>query len=182
MVFSSRSRNDLPMVIDIHADEKVQALASKYAWLSAAEIVAIPLPGLDLAAVFASWGKMVKEIGELYGHEVSLDDGKRLAGELIKSAMLTSCAWYGSGALAGTLLKLIPGAGTFTAYFIDAAVAGVGAHKMTAAVAAAAGLYFKSGRAFAPKSFAASVKKVLTDPELILSVLATVAIGKQPAA
>lgn len=170
------------MVIDIHADEKVQDLATRYSWIAAGEIVAIPVPGLDLAAVFATWGKMVKDIGELYGYEVTLEDAKRLAGDLIKSAMLTSCAWVGSGALAATLLKLIPGAGTFTAYFVDAAVAGVGAHKMTAGVATAAGLYFKSGRAFAPKTFAASVKKVLVDPELILSVLATVAIGRQPAA
>jgi len=170
------------MVIDIHADEKVQALATKYAWLSAAEMVAIPVPYADLAAVFLSWGKMVKEIGALYGHEVSLDDGKRLAGEILKGAMLTSCAWWGSGALAGTLLKLVPGAGTVTAYFVDAAVAGVGAHKITAGLAVAAGLYFKSGKAFAPKTFAQSVKKVLGDPELILSVLATVAVGRRPAA
>jgi len=173
---------DDAMVIDIHADEKVQALATKYSWLSAAEIVAIPVPGLDLAAVFGTWAKMVKEIGELYGHEVTSDDAKRLSGELLKGALLTSCAWWGSGALAGTLLKLIPGAGTFTAYFVDAAVAGVGAHRMTAGVAAAAGLYFKSGKSYAPKDFAASVKKVLIDPELILSVLATVAVGKNPAA
>jgi hypothetical protein len=170
------------MVIDLHADEKVQALASRYSWIAAGEIVAIPVPGVDLAAVFATWAKMVKDIGELYGYEVTLDDGKRLAGEILKGAMLTSCAWVGSGALAGTLLKLIPGAGTYAAYFVDAAVAGVGAHKMTAAVATAAGLYFKSGRAYAPKTFAASIKKVLLDPELIVSVLATVAIGRSPAA
>lgn len=170
------------MVIDMHADEKVQELASRYAWIAAGEIVAIPVPGADLAAVFATWARMVKDIGGLYGYEVTLDDGKRLAGELLKGALLTSCAWVGSGALAGTLLKLIPGAGTFTAYFVDAAVAGVGAHKMTAAVAAAAALYFKSGRAYAPKTFTQSVKKVLADPELILSVLATVAVGRHPAA
>ena len=165
------------MVIDIHADEKVQDLASKYAWVTAGEMVAIPVPGADLAAVFATWAKMVKEIGALYGYEVTLDDGKRLAGELIKGALLTSCAWFGSAALAGTLLKLVPGAGTVTAYFVDAVVAGAGAHKITAGVATAAALYFKTGRSFAPKTFSASVKKVLVDPELILSVLATVAVG-----
>jgi uncharacterized protein (DUF697 family) len=164
------------MVVDNRADERTQELASRYAWITAAEMVAIPIPGLDLAAVFGTWVKMVQEIGAAYGHELTLDDAKRLA-EILKGALLTSCAWFGSGALAGTLLKLIPGAGTVTAYLVDAAVAGVGAHKMTAGVATAAGLYFKSGRAYAPKTFAASVKKVLVDPELILSVLATVAVG-----
>jgi uncharacterized protein (DUF697 family) len=167
-----------PMVVDLKADEKVQELAHKYAWISAAEVVAIPLPFVDLAAVFASWGHMVKEIGALYGYELSTEDGGRLAGDILKGALLSACAWVGSGALAGTLLKLIPGAGPVAAYLVDAAVAGVGVHKVTAGVATAAALYFKTGRSFAPKSFTDSVKKVLIDPELILSVLATVAISR----
>ena len=75
------------MVVDIKADEKVQKLAEKYAWLAAAEVVAIPVPGLDLAAVFGSWAKMVKDIGKLYGYEVSSEDAKRLSGEMIKGAL-----------------------------------------------------------------------------------------------
>jgi uncharacterized protein (DUF697 family) len=166
------------MVVDIKADEKVQELVTKYAWISTAEVVAIPVPGLDLAAVFGSWVKMVRDIGKLYGYEVSMEDAGRLAGEILKGALLSGCAWIGSGALAGTLMKLIPGAGPVAAYLVDAVVAGAGVHKITGGVATAAALYFKTGRSFAPKTFMASVRKVLIDPELILSVLATVAISR----
>ena len=166
------------MVVDIKADEKVQLLAEKYSWFAAAEVIAIPVPGLDLAAVFASWAKMVKEIGALYGYEVSSEDAQRLSGELVKGAMLSGCAWVGSGALAGTLLKLIPGAGTVAAYLVDAMVTGAGVHKITTGVATTAALYFKTGRSFAPKTFGQSLRKVLADPELILSVLATVAVTR----
>jgi uncharacterized protein (DUF697 family) len=164
------------MVIDPKADEKVQQIANRYSWLSAAEVVAIPLPGLDLAAVFASWGSMVKDIGKVYGYDVDIEDAKRLSGDILKGALLSGCAWVGSAALAGTLLKLIPGAGTVAAYMVDAFVAGASVHKITAGVAVAAALYFKTGRSFAPKNFAESVKKAIIDPELILSILATVAI------
>lgn len=166
------------MVVDIKADEKVQELVVKYAWISAAEVVAIPVPGLDLAAVFGSWAKMVKEIGSLYGYEVSSQDAARLAGDMLKGALLSGCAWIGSGALAATLMKLIPGAGPVAAYLVDAVVAGAGVHKITAGVATASALYFKTGQSFAPKTFAESVRKVLIDPELILSVLATVAVTR----
>ena len=78
-------------------------------------------------------------------------------------------------AIAGSLMKLIPGAGQVTAYLVDAAVAGVSVHKITAGLATGVALYFKTGRSFAPKDLNASVKKVFTDPDLLLSILATVA-------
>lgn len=159
-------------------DEKVHALARRYAWLTAAEMVAIPLPGADLVAVFATWSEMVKEIGAAYGHEVTREDAERLAGEFLKGALLTGCAWVGSAAMAGSLMRLFPGVGTVGAYLVDAAVAGVGTHTVTSGVAVAAGLYFKSGRAWAPKDLRSAMKQVIADPELLLTVLATFALSR----
>jgi uncharacterized protein (DUF697 family) len=164
------------MVVDIQADQKVLELTTKYAWLATAEMVAIPVPGLDLAAVFGTWVKMIQDIAPLYGYEVSREDAERLAGDLVKCATLSGCAWVGSTTLASVLLKFMPGAGTVAKYLIDAAVAGTSIHKITAGLATVTALYFKTGRSFAPRTFADSMKKVVTDPDLILSVLATVAL------
>ena len=62
-------------------------------------------------------------------------------------------------------MKLVPGArAPVAAYLVDATVTAAGVHKITAGVATTAALYFKTGRSFAPKTFAQSVKKVVHRP------------------
>lgn len=159
------------------ADKQVVEIVKNYGWGAMGAMVAIPVPGADLGVTAAVWGKMIHEISRVYGYEVSLDDAKRLASDLFKSVILTTAAWFASAKTASFVLKFIPGAGTVTAYVIDALVAGIGAKGITARLGTAAALYYKSGKKIAPATLAQHVKKVVADPRTILNALSLVAVG-----
>lgn len=155
-------------------DSRAKAVIDHYTWGAAGAMFAIPVPGADMAATYAVWAKMISEIAPIYGQAATLDDAKRLAGDLFKGAVLTSLAWFGSAKAASTVLKFIPGAGTVTAYAIDAAIAALGAKKITAGLGVAAAGYYKSGKTLAPKDLQGHVKQVLSDPNLVVKCLAAI--------
>jgi uncharacterized protein (DUF697 family) len=136
----------------------------RYAWASAATMFAIPVPGADIAATFAVWGLMIREIARAHGEDLSARDGVRLASHLFKNAVLTGITWVGSATIAAEILKLIPFAGTLTAYAIDAGVAAGGTKRITATVGAAAAEYFASGKTTGPRTLREHVEVIGKDP------------------
>lgn len=163
--------------MNIAADREVVRIIRNYGWGSLGAMVAVPIPGADVAATSAVWGKMIMEIAGCYGQRVDIEDAKRLASDLFKSLLLTTGVWFASAKTASFLLKFVPGAGTVTAYMIDAAVAGLGAKKITARLGTAAAMYYKSGKRSAPKTVIEHVKNVTADPRLILKALSFVTVG-----
>ncbi len=158
-------------------DKRVYKVVQNYSYGAFGAMVAIPLPGADMAATFAVWGKMIVEIAKVYGYRVKAKDASRLASDLFKGVILTSLTWFASAKVASTLLKFIPGAGTLTAYALDAVIAAFGAKRITAGLGFAAAAYYKSGRKRAPRTFIEHIKNVLADPSSFLTLLGRVLDG-----
>jgi len=160
------------------ADKQVVSIIEDYGWGAMAAMVAVPLPVVDMGATLAVWGAMIVKIAGAYGYDMELEDAKRLSSDLFKSVILTTAAWFGSAKTASLFLKFIPGAGTVTAYIIDAAIAGIGAKTITARLGSAAAAYFKSGKKIAPETLKEHVKNVVGNPKSILTALAAVAAAE----
>src|SRR5581483_3580412 len=94
---------------------QVARIIDRYTWGAAATMFAIPVPGVDLAATFAVWGLMIREIAHAYGEDLGMRDAVRLASHLFKNAVLAGFAWIGSATVAAEVLKLLPVAGTLAA-------------------------------------------------------------------
>ena len=158
-------------------DIKAKEIVDSYAWGAGAAMVAVPVPGADMAATFAVWGKMIAELARVYNYEITTEDAKRLASDLFKGVILTTMAWFASAKLATSILKFIPGAGTVTAYLIDAVIAGFGAKKITSGLGFAAAAYYKSGKRLAPNDLVDHVKNVISAPKQFLSLLGQIVAG-----
>jgi uncharacterized protein (DUF697 family) len=145
-------------------------------------MLAIPVPGADMAATFGVWAKMICEIARVYEYEVSLEDAGRLASDLFKGVILTTMAWFGSAKVATTVMKFIPGAGQAAAYLVDAAIAGWGSKKITTGLGLAAAAYYKSKKTLAPQDLAGHVKNLFDGSDLdFLAILETIpAPGGKP--
>jgi len=163
---------------ELSADERAARVIQRSAWLATAAMVAVPVPGADLAATFTVWGGMIRRIARCYGEAPSKEDAIRLASELLRGVVLTLFAWYGSAKTATLVLKFIPFAGTFTAYLIDAGIAAFGARRITAALGMAAAAYYKSGKQIAPETLSEHVARVAKDPEIVAEVLGLVALAR----
>ena len=152
---------------------EVQAaeIIRRYARGSVGTMIAIPIPGVDMAATYALWAQMIRELAEVYGYHAALPDAKALAADLFSGVTLTTIAWFASAKTATFVLKFIPGAGTVTAYLIDAAIAGFGAKKITSGVGFAAAAYYQSGKTLEPKSLGDEIARVLKDPKVIRTLL-----------
>ncbi len=137
-------------------------------------MIAIPVPGADMAATYAIWGKMIHDLAKVYGEKISLKDAQSLASDLFKSVILTTVAWFASAKTASTVMKFVPGAGTTIAYLIDAAIAGYGARKITTALGFAAAAYYKSGKKVEPKDLLEHVAVLLKDPKVLAALLGAV--------
>jgi uncharacterized protein (DUF697 family) len=168
---------DLVITTPDPRDERVAAVISAYTLGAFGAMVAIPLPGADIAATVLVWGKMIQDIAGIYEQELELQDAGRLASDLFESVVLTTAAWFGSVKTASLVLKFIPGAGTVTAYVVDAVVAAIGANTITHRLGTAAALYFKSGRTLAPRTLAEHVAKVTGDSNTILAALAVIIVS-----
>jgi len=160
------------------ADVRAAQLIKRSAWLATAAMIAVPVPGADLAATFAVWAGMIRRVARCYGENPSREDALRLASELLRGVVLTLFAWFGSAKTATLVLKLVPFAGTVTAYFVDAGIAAFGARRITAALGTAAAAYYKSGKTLAPARFSEHVARVAKDPELIAEVLGLIALQR----
>jgi uncharacterized protein (DUF697 family) len=156
-------------------DEKAAVIIYGYALGSLGAMVAVPLPGVDMAATYAVWGKMIYDLARVYGQEPELKDAQELGADLMGGVILVTAAWFASAKTATTFLKFIPGAGTVTAYLIDAVIAGLGARKITTALGLAAAAYYKSGRTIEKKQLIPEVTRVLKEPAVLLTLLAAIA-------
>ncbi len=168
----AKPKKDEPSAQDVRTKEIIE----NYTYGAMAAMIAIPIPGADMAATFAVWGKMLAEIAKNYGYTLTMEDATRLASDLFKGVILTVCVWFGSAKAASTVLKFIPGAGTVTAYLIDAAIAAFGAKKITTMRGTAGALYYKSGKTMAPDTMAEHVKNA-ADPSMVLPILSALAVG-----
>jgi uncharacterized protein len=72
-------------LIDTQRQRQADAIIDRYQWLGAGAIVITPLPGLDFLATAAINAQMVVELSQVYGWEVSLDEGKALALSVAKT-------------------------------------------------------------------------------------------------
>jgi uncharacterized protein (DUF697 family) len=124
-------------------DEALSALVRRYSLISTGEMIAIPVPVVDVAAVFLTWAKMVQDIGRLYNRELSLQDAKTLAWVFVRHALSAGGAWFGSAIIAQAILKAIPVGGTITAYLLDATIAGASIGRITRALAEEAKNHFE---------------------------------------
>jgi uncharacterized protein (DUF697 family) len=160
---------------DAHdTDQIVIDKIRKYSNGAMGTMVAIPLPGADMAATYVLWGKMIHDLAHVYGEVISPKDARVLAGELFKGVILTTIAWFASAKAATTVLKFIPGAGTAVAYLVDAVIAGYGARKITTALGFAAAAYYKSGKTMKAKDMRQEVAAILKDPKVIATLLGAI--------
>ncbi len=152
-------------------DDRVLKIIRQYSNLATGAMIAIPVPGVDIAATTAVWARMIREIALAEGEVITLGDARALAADLFKSVVLVSVAWFASAKTASFVLKFIPGAGTLAGYLVDATVAALGARKITAALGFAAVAYYRSGKQVDRQTLAQDVARVLRDPEMIALLL-----------
>jgi uncharacterized protein (DUF697 family) len=173
-----------PQIVDadvrLRPEGRVEVIVGRYTWAAAGAMFAVPVPGADILATFAVWGAMIREIARAYGEEISLEDGARLASELFRGVVLTLFAWFGSAQIAASALKVVPGAGTLTAYAVDAAIAAVGAKRITRAVGTAAALYYGSGKTMSPPALRAEVRRLMSDPSFWRQALSAFGQFRRP--
>ena len=162
--FRSEEIRDFLLAQTDTRDVEVIRVIQNYSLGSVGTMIAIPIPGADMAATYGLWAKMIIDIARIYGEEAAFADAKVLAADLFTGVILTTVAWFSSAKAATTVLKFIPGAGTVTAYLVDAAIAGFGAKKITAGVGFAAASYYKSGKTLQPKDILKEIKEVLRNP------------------
>ena len=72
-------------LIDSQRQSQSEAIIDRYQWLSAGAIAITPLPGLDFLATAAINAQMVVELSQIYGCEVSIEEGKALALSVAKT-------------------------------------------------------------------------------------------------
>ena len=72
-------------VIDHQRQTQADLIIDRYQWLGAGAIAITPLPGLDFLATAAINAQMVVELSQVYGCEVSLEEGKALALSVAKT-------------------------------------------------------------------------------------------------
>ena len=130
-------------MLDETQKKKMELLVDQYAYTATGGMIAIPFPVVDLAAVFATWAKMVQAIGKQYNRNLTLSDARKLAWTFARTALSAGGAWFGSAAVAQTLLKLIPLGGRVGAYLLDATIAGAAMGGLTRSLAKAAQEHFE---------------------------------------
>jgi hypothetical protein len=72
-------------LLDEQREAEAEAIIERYQWIGAGAIAMTPLPGLDFLATAAVNAQMVVELSQVYGCEVSLEEGKALALSLAKT-------------------------------------------------------------------------------------------------
>ena len=159
-------------------DGRAQAIVVNHARGAAVAMFAIPVPGADVTATLAVWAKMIMEIAGVYGYEVSLADATALASDLLRGVVMTTLYWFASAKVASGVLKFIPGAGTLTAYALDALIAAFGARRITAGIGLAAAGYYKSGKTLAPADLKAHLANFFRGTEEFLTVLSGIPAGR----
>lgn len=165
-------------VVPADPDTRARAVVVAYSRGAALAMFAIPVPGADVTATMAVWAKMIVEIAEVYGYDVSPGDAAALASDLLRGVVMTTLYWFASAKVASGVLKFIPGAGTLTAYALDALMAAFGAKRITAGIGLAAAGYYKSGKKLAPADLKAHVANFFRGTEEFLTILSGIPAGR----
>src|SRR5262249_39724634 len=82
-------------------------------------------------------------IGKQYGKDITFNDAKGLAWNFASNALSAGGAWFGSAAIAQTILKVFPFGGRVGAYLFDATVARAAMGRLTRQLPTAAQDYFE---------------------------------------
>jgi small GTP-binding protein len=82
---SQRLGETARQLLENQRQAQADAIIDRYQWIGAGAIAMTPLPGLDLLATAAVNAQMVVELGQVYGCEVSFEEGKALAISLAKT-------------------------------------------------------------------------------------------------
>jgi small GTP-binding protein len=77
--------NAARQLLEAQRQAQADAIIDRYQWLGAGAIAITPLPGLDFLATAAINAQMVVELSQVYGGEVSLEEGKALALSVAKT-------------------------------------------------------------------------------------------------
>ncbi|MCM1984932.1 DUF697 domain-containing protein [Lyngbya confervoides] len=84
--------------------QRALPLLEKYQWISASAAFASPLPSTDMIAAAAITGKLVTDLGALYGHQFSLDEAQNIAAILAQTLLKLGLIEL-SSQLLGAVLK-----------------------------------------------------------------------------
>lgn len=103
--------------------EALRIVKSNTTWAAAAGLA--PFPLLDLVAVGAVQVRMVKQLADLYGVPFRKDLAKSLIG-----AAIGSTGAFAVAAPIGSMLKAVPGIGTFASTFATPAAAGAATYAL----------------------------------------------------
>lgn len=162
----------------VDPDERSKAIVIGYSRGAAVAMFAIPVPGADVTATLAVWAKMIIDIAAAYGYEVSLADATALASDLLRGVVMTTLYWFASAKVASGVLKFVPGAGSLSAYALDALIAAFGARRITAGIGLAAAGYYKSGKKLAPADLKEHLANFFKGTEEFLTVLSGIPAGR----
>jgi uncharacterized protein (DUF697 family) len=97
-------------------DQRAWELIDKYMWGAGSAAALSPFPILDLVAGCGISTKMVVDLGQVYRQEIDLNTAVTLLGQLGKNLIAilgVSAATPAVAAVVASLLKAVPGVGTF---------------------------------------------------------------------
>ena len=116
---SVRAALEAAQRIDLQRKRRRSRLAIRTAATAAAGTCAVPLPIADAAALFPVQMSMLAAVSAAYGVPTPSTRLVQAFGSIMMATGATTVGRY----LAGTILKLVPGAGTITGFAIKASVA-----------------------------------------------------------
>ena len=82
---SQRLGEEARQLIDTQRRRQADKIVERFQWIGAGVIAVTPLPGVDLLATAAVNAQMVVELGQTYGCEITLTEGRELALSLAKT-------------------------------------------------------------------------------------------------
>jgi small GTP-binding protein len=82
---SQRLGNETREILDSQRHRQSEKVVERFQWISAGVLTVTPLPVVDLLGTAAVNAQMVVELGQVYGCEVNLDQGRELALSLAKT-------------------------------------------------------------------------------------------------
>ena len=77
--------NDARQILENQRKRQAEKIVERFQWIGAGAIAVTPLPVVDLLATAAVNAQMVVELGQVYGCELNLENGRELALSLAKT-------------------------------------------------------------------------------------------------
>lgn len=82
---SQQLNEETRQILENQRRKRAEQVVDRFQWVAAGVVSVTPLPVVDLLAAAAVNAQMVVEIGQVYGCEISLEEGKKLAGWLART-------------------------------------------------------------------------------------------------